>query len=144
MREAVTVIRMRAPWGTPAGLAALLVALVVPAGASAAPTFGDPDFAYQPLVAGLPRPTAAAWTPDGRMLIATKDGKVFVGTPNGSGLPSLNPNPIIDISSQVNSYSDRGLLGIAVDSAYGTNHYVYLLYTHEPGGNSQDTAPKSS
>ena len=31
----------------------------------------------------------------------------------------------------MNSYWDRGLLGLAVDSDFANNHYVYLLYTAE-------------
>jgi glucose/arabinose dehydrogenase len=79
---------MRPRW-IRAGLVALLVALSLPAVATAAPTFSDPNFSYQPLVTGLPRPTAAAWTPDGRMLIVTKDGKLYAAAPNGSGPPTL-------------------------------------------------------
>ena len=38
---------------------------------------------------------------------------------------------VLDIRSQVNSFGDRGLLGLAVDSDFATNRYVYLLYTRE-------------
>ncbi len=73
------------------------------------------------------------------MLIAIKEGLVRVVDPDGT----LEPNPIIDISSRVNAYHDRGMLGIAVDAGYATNHYVYLLYTHET--NAADfTGPKVS
>src|SRR3979409_686091 len=79
-------------------------------------------FDRQTLVTGLTRPTAVAWAPDGRMFIAEKDGGGRVTDSNGA----LDPNPVIDISAQVNTYGDRGLLGIAVDSSYASNHYVYL------------------
>ena len=38
---------------------------------------------------------------------------------------------MIDISDHVATAGDRGLLGIAVDAAFTTNGYVYLLYTYD-------------
>jgi glucose/arabinose dehydrogenase len=63
------------------------------------------------------------------MFIAEKDGVVRVMDPDGG----LEPNPVIDIRADVNTYIDRGLLGIAVDSDYANpaHRYLYLLYTHE-------------
>ncbi|OSI38618.1 DUF4082 domain-containing protein [Bradyrhizobium canariense] len=73
-------------------------------------------------------PTGIDWTPDGRyMLVAQKDGVVRV-VDNGI----LRSTPLIDISSEVNDVDDRGLLGIAVNPNFATNHYVYLLYTYDP------------
>ncbi|MDX6668354.1 MAG: hypothetical protein QOK04_1734, partial [Solirubrobacteraceae bacterium] len=135
---------MRAPWTVRAGRVAALVALLLPASASAGPTFSDTGFAYQPLVTGLPRPTAVAWTPDGRMLIATKDGKVFVATRDGNGNLTGDASQIIDISDRVNRYGDRGLLGLAVDSDYASNHYIYFLHTYEEGSDPGDAGPKAS
>ena len=42
---------------------------------------------------------------------------------------SRSPLPVIDISDHVARHGDRGLLGLAVDSAFAVNRYVYLLYT---------------
>ncbi|WP_407118088.1 DUF4082 domain-containing protein [Bradyrhizobium sp. LMG 9283] len=79
-------------------------------------------------VTGLNQPAAMDWTPDGRyMLIAQKDGVVRV-VDNGT----LRSTPLIDISSEVNDFGDRGLLGIAVNPNFASNHYVYLLYTYDP------------
>ncbi|OSJ34307.1 hypothetical protein BST63_03880 [Bradyrhizobium canariense] len=73
-------------------------------------------------------PTGIDWTPDGHyMLVAQKDGVVRV-VDNGI----LRSTPLIDISSEVNDVDDRGLLGIAVNPNFATNHYVYLLYTYDP------------
>ncbi|HEV7459338.1 MAG TPA: PQQ-dependent sugar dehydrogenase, partial [Solirubrobacteraceae bacterium] len=83
-------------------------------------------FDQQALIPGLTRPTAVAWAPDGRMFIAEKDGVVRVADANGV----LQPDPLIDISDQVATLGDRGLLGIAVDTSYASNHYIYLLYTY--------------
>lgn len=40
-------------------------------------------------------------------------------------------HPLLDISARVNSYSDRGLLGIATDKDFASNGYLYLLYVYE-------------
>ncbi|MEY9110621.1 glucose/arabinose dehydrogenase [Bradyrhizobium yuanmingense] len=79
-------------------------------------------------VTGLNQPAAMDWTPDGRyMLIAQKNGVVRV-VDNGT----LRSTPLIDLSTEVNDFGDRGLLGIAVNPNFATNHYVYLLYTYDP------------
>lgn len=71
-------------------------------------------------------PTAAAWTPDGRLLIAEKAGVVKLAEPGAT-----NAREILDLRSTVHSYWDRGLLGIAVDGQFGAHPYVYLLFTYE-------------
>jgi glucose/arabinose dehydrogenase len=86
-----------------------------------------PGFSTVEQVAGLDGPTALAYAPDGRLFIAEKAGRVRVVSPDGW----LQPRPVIDISDHVNAYWDRGLLGIAVDPAFATNHFVYLLYVNE-------------
>jgi glucose/arabinose dehydrogenase/PKD repeat protein len=45
----------------------------------------------------------------------------------GSSTASL----VRDFKDDVNSAADRGLLGLAVDSQFQSNGYVYILYTHE-------------
>jgi glucose/arabinose dehydrogenase len=64
--------------------------------------------------------------PDGRILIAQKNGVVRVYK-SGQVLST----PFIDIRNQVNDYWDRGLLGIAADPNFATNGHVYLLFTYE-------------
>ena len=36
---------------------------------------------------------------------------------------------MLNLCATVNAYGDRGLLGVAVDSAFASNHFIYLLYT---------------
>ena len=78
------------------------------------------------VVGGLNLPTAFTTLPDGRLLIAEKNGLVRLFK-NGV----LLSTPFIDLRSSVNDYWDRGLLGIAADLDFSTNGYVYLLYTYE-------------
>jgi glucose/arabinose dehydrogenase len=60
------------------------------------------------------------------MFVIEKEGRLKVVAPGGD-----TATQILDLSSEVNSYWDRGLLGIAVDSEFASNGLLYLLYTHE-------------
>lgn len=75
---------------------------------------------------GLSEPTNLAFLPDGRLLVAQKNGVVRLFK-NGQ----LQPTPFIDISDRVNTYYDHGLIGMAVDPNFASNNYIYLLYTYE-------------
>ncbi|WP_223758339.1 PQQ-dependent sugar dehydrogenase [Myxococcus sp. RHSTA-1-4] len=90
------------------------------------------------MVSGLAYPTTFAALPDGRLLIAEKAGVVRLFK-NGV----LQPTPFIDIRDRVNGHHDRGLLGLAVDPAFATNGFVYLLYTYDEDADD-DTGPKTA
>ena len=82
------------------------------------------------LVASIESPTALAFTPDGRMLVTDKVGQLWVYK---DGV--LLPAPALDISGKTCSNSERGLLGVAVDPAFGnSSDYVYLYYTYKKSG----------
>ena len=78
------------------------------------------------LVATVGGPTALAFTPDGRMLVTTQAGRLYV-VRNGT----IGSSPALDLSAKVCSQSERGLLGVSVDPAFATNGFVYLYYTAE-------------
>jgi glucose/arabinose dehydrogenase len=78
-------------------------------------------------------PTAIAFLPDGRFLVAEKRGRVYEVR---DGI--RQPNPLIAIESEVLSQNDRGLLGLAVDPHYFSNHYIYLYYTVDPDSDGVD------
>ena len=86
----------------------------------------SPDFDEEPIVSGLTLPMTAAWAPDGRMFIAEKAGIVKVVVPGSS-----TATPILDITTEVYNRDDRGLLGLALDSDFESNGYMYLLYVHD-------------
>ena len=96
-------------------------------GAASAPAATLPTGFSDELVTSLLMPTAIAFTPDGRMLVTTQPGKLYVGI--GIASPVL----ALDISSDTCSSSERGMLGVAVDPSFVTNHYIYLYYTHVNG-----------
>jgi glucose/arabinose dehydrogenase len=75
------------------------------------------------LVAGsnLNGPSGFAFAPDGRIFILERAGKVKVYK-NGQVLAT----PFVDLPSAASG--DRGLIGIAFDPDFATNHYVYFWY----------------
>jgi glucose/arabinose dehydrogenase len=121
-----------------AGASAIILAFIAPP-APAAVTV-PAGFESRTLATGLDQPVQVAWAPGGRVLIATKPGLVYFLDPGAPGAQKL-----LDISSHVNSFHDRGLEGIAVDSDYTSNHYLWLLYVYEPDPNTpNDQGPKTS
>ena len=83
--------------------------------------------------AGFNQPTALAFTPDGRILVAEKRGVLRV-VQNGVKLVE----PMWNGEWEVLGNGDRGLIGIAVDPHYDVNHHVYLLYTVDPDSDNVD------
>lgn len=81
-----------------------------------------------------PGPTVLDWAPDGTMFIAKLDGVVLLY--DGEDLLS---EPFIDISNQVNTGGQRGLLGFAVDPNFSPDSpYVYLAFSYDPPGVAPD------
>lgn len=107
----------------PALVAAIFLAVATPVHAATLPA----GYEEETLGSGLTSPVGAAPAPDGRLFVAEKAGRVRVIDAAGN----LAPQPVLDISSRVNSYWDRGLLGIAVDRDFASNGWLYLLYTYD-------------
>ncbi|PSL33323.1 PQQ-dependent sugar dehydrogenase [Chitinophaga ginsengisoli] len=84
------------------------------------------NFQRVQVVSGISSPTALAFLPDGRILVCQETGQLRV-IKNGS----LLSTPAISLS--VNASGERGLIGIAVDPNFATNHYIYLYYTNTSG-----------
>ena len=111
-------------------LSMLLPALWVPlADAASAASVVPAGFADQ-LVGKVGEPTAMAFTPGGRILVTSKSGQLHV-IEKGTVLPT----PAIDLSNKICANGERGLVGVAVDPAFGAaNHYIYLYYTYDKFG----------
>ena len=123
-----------------AGIALLVAWIATPLGAPAARAATlSAGFEERTVASGLTAPTAVDWAPDGRMFVAEKAGRVRVVTAAGT----LLSTPLLDISDHVHPSGDRGLLGIAVDSSFSSNRYLYLLYTYDTSS-SHPTGPKTS
>jgi glucose/arabinose dehydrogenase len=83
------------------------------------------DFVDEQVVSGLATPTQMAFAPDGRLFVCELAGNVRV-IKNGALLPT--PFVTVTVDTQ-GSPGERGLLGIAFDPDFATNHFVYLYYT---------------
>ncbi len=99
-----------------ASLPSIAVAVTAPAGFTAAP-----------VVTGLSQPTAAAFAPDGRLVVLEKGGAVRVWTSSGG----LAAEPALTLPSC--TASEMGLLGLAFDPAFSGNGFLYLYHTRPPG-----------
>ena len=125
---------------------ALAVSAFIAAPASASATSYVPSgFTETDLASGLNTPVNVAWAPDGHMFIAERQGIVMVHNPGDSAGTN---HQLLDITAHVNSAAnfsnDRGLLGIAVDKDFATNHFLYLLYTYDTNTNDDNTAKTST
>jgi glucose/arabinose dehydrogenase len=91
------------------------------------PTTLPAGFAEAAVASGLSTPTAMEFAPDGRLFVLEQEGNVELVRGDGTSWTALHLN--------VDSQGERGLLGIAFDPAFETNHFAYLYYTNPgPGG----------
>lgn len=72
-------------------------------------------------------PSVMAFAPDGRIFVAEQSGTLYV-IKDGVQLST----PFITLT--VNSFGERGLIGITFDPDFTTNHHIYLYYTTATGG----------
>src|SRR3989442_1113840 len=84
-----------------------------------------PGFQDTVAISGLNLPTVIQFAPDGRIFIGEKGGVVL----EYDSLTDPTPTVVADLSTNVYDYSDRGLLGLALDPNFLTNSYLYVLYT---------------
>src|ERR671935_1855917 len=135
-----------------AAIAALALALALSAGAARAAIPLPGGFEDVTLASGITGTganqgaTDVAWAPDGRMFVAERSGFVYVYNP---GQAPGTHTVLLNISGHVNTpsganYGDQGLLGIAVDSDFATNHYLWLLYTYDQNGNDSSNVAVST
>jgi glucose/arabinose dehydrogenase len=74
------------------------------------------------VASGLSGPTSMTFAPDGRLFVCEQGGRLRV-IKNGS----LLSTPFLTVS--VSSSGERGLLGVAFDPGFATNHFLYIYYT---------------
>ncbi|WP_306589933.1 sorbosone dehydrogenase family protein [Geothrix sp. 21YS21S-4] len=79
-------------------------------------------FARATVATGLANPTAMVLAPDGRILVCEQGGSLRV-VKGGQLLAS----PVLTVA--VDASGERGLIGVTVDPAFGTNGFVYVYYT---------------
>src|SRR5262245_19683556 len=82
-------------------------------------------------------PTALCFIDGTRLLVAEKDGKLWLVE------NKVKRNLVLSLESEVLSNGDRGLLGVAVDPHFDANGYVYLLLVVDPDGDGTDDEQES-
>ncbi len=102
------------------GLLGALSGRTEPADAAVSLTPGFVDT----FVATAADPTSIAFTPDGRLLIAGQGGQIRVYK-NGMLLAA----PALNLGNKVCRNIERGLVGLAVDPGFASNHFIYAYYT---------------
>jgi glucose/arabinose dehydrogenase len=83
-------------------------------------------FVDSQVLCGLTQPTAVRFASDGRVFVAEKSGVIKVFDSLGDSSPKI----FADLSSEIHDYTDRGLLGLALDPSFPTTPYIYVLYTY--------------
>ncbi len=89
------------------------------------------------VVSGLQYPVDFDWAPDGRYFVTQKGGTTSGSCANAKILVYSAAGTLLstfcDLTDSVNCDGERGVLGIAIDPNFATNHYVYVYYVHKLG-----------
>jgi glucose/arabinose dehydrogenase len=107
-------------------LAVALSALALAGPATAAPELPS-GFQDSIVLSESPEPTTMRFAPGGEVFVATKSGQILVY----EGIEDKTPAVFADLRTEVYDNGDRGLLGLALDPDFVSNHYVYALYTYD-------------
>jgi glucose/arabinose dehydrogenase len=112
---------MSAAWGLSRRLATLAVGL---GALVAAAVELPPGFRAETLASALNAPTALALAPDGRIFIADQTGFIRVWQQG-----TVRPEPALDLSGRVDTWWERGLIGLALHPDFPRAPHAYVLYT---------------
>lgn len=89
-------------------------------------------FADRVVATGFASPTSMSILPDGRVLVVEQNGVVHM----------IKDDALLDTSfyavQNVDTFAERGCLGITPDPGFITNHYVYLYCTVKTGSSSRN------
>jgi glucose/arabinose dehydrogenase len=85
-------------------------------------------FRIETVVTGLEVPWSIVWTPDGRMLVTERPGRVRVVAEG-----KLLPEPLLTLED-VEPSGESGLMGLALHPQFATNHFFYLSYVYKGEG----------
>jgi glucose/arabinose dehydrogenase len=93
------------------------------AGAAFGASYSLPGFSEKLIAEGLSAPTDFAFTPDGRILIVEKAGRVRLVASD-----VLQIAPILDIAGKTDTAFERGLVGICLHPTFESTGWIYLYY----------------
>ena len=116
-------------------LSALLLPSVMAGAASTSDTRSVPlaelTVVSERVAFGLQRPIAITGLPDGRLLIAEKNGTVRAYHPD----TGLAAEPVLDLTDRIDtSNNERGLLGVTPAPNFTRTGILYVAYTSLPAG----------
>jgi len=83
---------------------------------------------------GLEHPWGLAFLPDGRMLVTERAGRLRLVATDGRLSDPISGLPAIDVGGQ------GGLLDVALDPSFITNHFIYWSYSEPQRGGANNTA----
>jgi glucose/arabinose dehydrogenase len=84
-----------------------------------------PGFQQVLVATGFYDPTLMTWAPDGRLFFSLQKGAIRI-VKNGV----LLTKPFLRLTNVAQKLAEGGMLGIAFDPNFATNHYVYVYYTN--------------
>ena len=94
--------------------------------------FAQDDITLIPFASGFSAPLNIQNAGDDRLFVVEQGGVIKVVNADGS----INPTPFLDISGDISSGGERGLLGLAFHPDYANNGYFYVYFT-QPDGDTQ-------
>jgi aldose sugar dehydrogenase len=89
-----------------------------------------PQFEPQTVASGLESIWSLAFTPDGRLFLTERPGRIRVIS--GDKL-QVQPWAVIPVHESARSRLESGLMGLAIDPQFARNRRVYVCYTHAAG-----------
>ncbi|WP_328666891.1 PQQ-dependent sugar dehydrogenase [Streptomyces sp. NBC_00322] len=114
-----------------AGAAALVAGLVQSANAGEPPAAGvkGTPTGITTISTGWTIPWGTSWMPDGSTALVTERNsfKVFKLTPSGA------KTQVGSVPNSQTTGGEGGLMGVAVDPQWASNHYVYFMHTSSDG-----------
>ncbi|GAC1330576.1 MAG: hypothetical protein NVSMB17_08050 [Candidatus Dormibacteria bacterium] len=107
-------------------VASLPAATPVPAGKTPAPAGCSASTAPIPSSVSADNATALAFSPDGRLFFAERAGTIRVFQDGKAMLFARVPTVTTEV---LGTYSERGLLGLAISPSFATDRFVYAYYS---------------
>ena len=89
------------------------------------------------LIAPIPAPTSIARLTDGRTLVGSQGGSLYLI--DTAGVKQTAP---VVTFTDICANSERGLLGVAGDPAFGSNGFVYLYVTRDIGNGCKNSVSR--
>jgi PKD repeat protein len=94
-----------------------------PAAAVTLPT----GFTESVVLSNIAGPTNMEFASDGRVFVTLKNGRIW----EYDSLTDPTPTTVLDLSTEVDDYWDRGLLGLALDPDFPATPYIYVSESYD-------------